>query len=90
MCISNFLRNTKYINNLEGTCSSITQKEITNINKKIIDFENSGCNQISQCMSYRKKDIEELDANKDGYVTSDDLLNADFYTCADKTSKSGG
>ena len=90
MCISDFLRNTKYINNLEGTCSSITPKEITNINKKIIDFENSGCNQISQCMSYRKKDIEELDANKDGYVTSDDLLNADFYTCADKTSKSGG
>lgn len=92
MCLSSFLRDTNYIPNLEGTCKTINPKEITEFNRKILDFEKTGCNLSTQCMNMRQQAVKELDLNKDGYVTSDDLLNntTDFYTCADKSPKSGG
>ncbi len=89
MCIDNFIRDNKYLPSIEGTCSSINAKEITNINNRIIEFEKSGCNNYAQCMTMKQSIVNELDFNKDNYVTSDDLLNADFYTCADKTALSG-
>lgn len=92
MCISSFLRNTTYISNLEGTCKTINAKEITALNKEILEFEATGCNEVQGCMEYRAQTVKKLDLNKDGYVRSDDLLKntADFYTCADKSPKSGG
>jgi hypothetical protein len=92
MCLSSFLRDTAYIKNLEGTCKTINPKEITNLNREIIEFENSGCNLSTQCMIMRQQTVNRLDLNGDGYVKSDDLLEntADFYTCADKSPKSGG
>ena len=92
MCLSSFLRDTKYIEKLEGTCKTINPKEITELNRKILDFEKTGCNLSTQCMVMRQQAVKELDLNGDGYVKSDDLLKntADFYTCADKSPKSGG
>lgn len=90
MCIDNFIRNSKYIPELNGTCKTLTTKEITEFNNRIREFELSGCNNQTQCMTMKQNIVNELDTNKDGYVTSSDYLNADFYTCADKTYRSGG
>lgn len=90
MCVDNFIRDSKYIPELNGTCKTLTSKEITQFNNRIKEFELSGCNNQTQCMTMKKDIVNELDTNKDGYVTNADYLNADFYTCADKTYRSGG
>ncbi len=90
MCKSDFLRDTKYIKQLEGTCANITEKEITKYNNEIDDFKKTGCNISPQCMLNKAETVKKLDTNKDGNVDERDYLNAEFYTCADKTAKSGG
>lgn len=91
MCIDNFIRND-YLK-LGGTCSNLKSSEIqkiTDINEKISDFIKSECRGNNQCMQLYKDQISELDTNKDKKVDDKDYLNTNFYTCADKTAKSGG
>lgn len=85
MCISSFIRNNRYLNDLEGTCSDISTKEITTYNNEIKSYRSSGCTSNS-CQDKTKR----LDTNKDGKVNELDFINAEFYSCANKTAKSGG
>ena len=89
MCISNFIRNNKYINSLEGTCLNVKTEEITKYNNEIKNFRTSGCASAS-CQDAWKEKKEKLDTNKDGKVNELDYKNAEFYSCANKTAKSGG
>lgn len=88
MCISNFLRNGIF--NLEGTCKTITPSVITKNNIDVYEFASSDCNNFTGCLSMKADIVKALDRNSDGKVTEDDYLNAEYYTCADKTSLSGG
>lgn len=91
MCIDNFIRND-YIN-LAGVCKDLKSEEmpaITQINKEITNFIINRCAGSTQCMQLNQQDVQKLDNNKDGYVDEKDYLNSKFYTCADKTAKSGG
>ena len=86
MCIDNYIR--KYTT--DGTCKNITANEITNFNKKVKAFIESGCNETSECLQKRNTEVVELDINKDGKITELDYKEADYYTCADKDYTSGG
>ena len=116
MCLSDFLKNGNYINNLEGTCSSLNADklpQITQKNKEIRYYIENNCAVKNQCVEYDKatdttnlmkyncanvikkcsvKDFNttELDTNNDNKIDANDYLNSNFYTCADKTAKSGG
>ena len=80
-CISNFLRTSKYVNGITGTCASIqTADDITNRNNEITEY-------LSHCLSC---DDLQYDTNNDKKVTTADYLNSKYYECADKTAKSGG
>lgn len=88
MCKSSFIRNSKYVK-LKGTCSTINDTEITTTNRNIKDFIDN-CSINSTCVNNNQDLVTKYDTNKDGNVTKEDYLTADFYTCADKTYKSGG
>lgn len=89
MCIDNFIRNNKYLSDIEGTCSSINAKEITEENNKINNFLKT-CTTTPNCKNRYPNVFASYDKNNDGEVNEKDYLSADFYTCADKTHKSGG
>ncbi len=91
MCIDNFIRND-YIN-LDGVCKDLKSEEmpvITQMNKEITNFIINGCAGSTQCMQLNQQEVQKIDNNKDGYVDEKDYLDSKFYTCADKTAKSGG
>lgn len=94
-CTSDFLRNTKYISNLDGVCA-LSKDEFSKVgtNYQISDsaFINTVQNSISN-NTYSSL----YDANLDGKLTNDDLIimlnqekNTKFYTCGSKTYRSGG
>ena len=91
MCIDNFIRND-YIN-LGGVCKDLKSTELTEItetNNEITNFIINGCASSTQCMLLNQEKLKKLDTNKDNKIDEKDLLNSKFYTCADKTAKSGG
>lgn len=92
MCISSFLRNTKYISDLEGTCSSLNPEsnEFNNFIKT--SFIENNCGISSYCLNERKNtvDIDYYDTNKDGKIDANDFIDVEFYSCADKSTISGG
>ena len=87
MCKSTFLHDKKYVSNLEGTCADFKREEITKFNNEIIKLQKSGCS-TSKCL--KESQLKTYDTNKDNMLTIADLKTAEFYSCADKTSKSGG
>jgi hypothetical protein len=93
MCLSNFLRDGKYISNLDGECGSKIERivkndksGITNFNRKIKELEENGTG-----FNTEKYNLYSVyDTNRDGQITKKDYINSLYYSCADKTAVSGG
>lgn len=97
MCIDNFIRNTKYISELQGTCSKITKSssQIEAFNKELKEYIETGYVKEFEekgwiIETHQKELYNKFDTNKDKKINEDDYKNQSYYTCADKTRKSGG
>lgn len=76
---------------IENNCAKQNVCEQYDKENDITLFSQNNCDVIiKQCSIVDQSKVSGLDTNNDSIIDNNDYLNTKFYTCADKTAKSGG